>query len=490
MATIGSLVIGVSADAKQFNKELDRVRGALNTFSSGIGNIAGSKNGMDLMSNIAEQAKGIHPAMTMAAEGAQFFLAGMQGSIQQMRDLRMEADKFGTTINTIFELSRTKGGESLVAGLGKLQQQLGEAARGSTEARKKFDDLGLSWREMIDMDASEQLRVAAERVKEAGTASERTAISMDLMGKAGKEAVGVLSQGRAGLDAGAAKAHWLLSREDIENAERFGGNWKKIVAVWDDGWHKINSLQQKLEDMKTMAFGSPEDIQAMVEAREKVAGAHRQRAQIIDPQGKDNMLAPVMREIADAADAGIAIGKFNEELDHAMNTLEMGAEQAKAWGIAWKHSLPQEEYDAMVKKAEKFKQIQKDIANLKVAGGMFGGLIGDLEKFQNPLTVMLNEMDRLGVAVKDMQVAANAFDMNKQLQGLKGAAFPGLAKAMEAGGVEAVGFQNRADAEKQFGDAQKKAMEVIKQKLPDMLIELRKIKKLLEEPPIKAANID
>lgn len=492
MATIANLVIGVSADAAKFNKELDGVRKQIDRFKSvgGIGrDLLGSKSSVDLASKLTENLKDINPILDRAASGFQFMLSGMQEAADSIREMRVEADKLGVSVNTVFELQHVKNGEALIPFLKKLQQDLGEAAMGSDEARKKFEKLGLSWRDMVNEEGGEQLRIAADRIAEAKTAAERASIAAQLGGKGGKEAVGILSQGRAGLDKAAARAHTFVSEQDIENAERFGGTIKFVKKQWEELWIWVNSKQQQWEDLKTRAFGTAEDIAAMEAERERVRQRTEQAA-IVEPQGKDNLASKLLADMAAAADTAMAVSQLNKELEHHRQELILGADEAKLMQKAWEHNIPAEELEVLNAKLRENKAIQQQLSDRKGIAGVFENLSDQLNDIGGKVgDKAIAKLLQLGATVEQLDAADAGFALIEKLKMIESLKSGSLPQANVVGSSGAISAMNKFRSERNTQGLQDRLLEEIKRQAEEQNAKLADILDELKDPKIKRADI-
>ena len=91
--------------------------------------------------------------------------------------------------------------ESLNKGLKFLQKTIGETTTGiSTEGVKAFELLGLSAEKLAAQPISETFKDISQSISEVENVSERAAIAQRLFGRAGKELMNLLLEGRAGLE--------------------------------------------------------------------------------------------------------------------------------------------------------------------------------------------------------------------------------------------------------------------------------------------------
>ena len=118
--------------------------------------------------------------------------------------LGINAQRLGVTTEELQRLSLAAGEvptEALTAGLRFLNRNIGEAARGGSEAAQAFSQLGVSIREGGKLrSTSDVLGDVAEKIEAMGDASRQTDAAMRLFGRGGSELLPLLQEGRKGLD--------------------------------------------------------------------------------------------------------------------------------------------------------------------------------------------------------------------------------------------------------------------------------------------------
>ncbi|MCH4563338.1 hypothetical protein MKP05_09370 [Halomonas sp. EGI 63088] len=124
----------------------------------------------------------------LAKEGLQFVdaqakMATRLGStIDDLRAVQIAASDFG------IEQGR------LTRSLASYTKRLGDAARGTGEAQKAYEALGLEASELVNLPLPEQLALIAERISEVDSAAERTSIADRLM-SGGRNMVNLFEEG-------------------------------------------------------------------------------------------------------------------------------------------------------------------------------------------------------------------------------------------------------------------------------------------------------
>lgn len=148
----------------------------------------------------------------LAKEGLQFVdsqakLADRLGStIDDLRAVQIAASDFG------IEQGR------LTSSLQSYTKRLGDAARGTGEAQKAYEALGLEASELVNMPLPEQLALIAERIANVDSAAERASIADRLM-SGGRNMVNLFEQGGGAI------------RDAVQEVDAFGLSLSEIDAA-------------------------------------------------------------------------------------------------------------------------------------------------------------------------------------------------------------------------------------------------------------------
>lgn len=153
-------------------------------------------------------------------------------STETLSGYKLAADNSGTSIST------------LAMGLKGLSSNMVDAAGGIDAAGKKFEALGIS---VVNADGSlrssnDVLLDVAQRFSEMEDGAEKTALAVDLFGKAGMEMIPFLNMGREGL------------RANYENAQRFG------AVVSQEAARACDEFNDSLGNMKAALGGTVREI--------------------------------------------------------------------------------------------------------------------------------------------------------------------------------------------------------------------------------------
>src|SRR5690606_11243782 len=178
LVEIGSDVTGLLDGSRKANKAL----GDIGTNAAKLG---------------VEMAKvGAAVAAAGAAMGAALVKSGLDAIDSQAKLAR----SLGTTIDSLRGLQIASsdagiGSNELQAALKQLNARLGEAQRGTGEAYKSFQRLGLSARDLAAMDADQRMAAIADRMREMGLSTTQAADELRKMGIESEKFVGLMLAG-------------------------------------------------------------------------------------------------------------------------------------------------------------------------------------------------------------------------------------------------------------------------------------------------------
>ena len=178
------------------------------------------------VSNMTQRVRGL-----VATVAGSFALRGFSRFIRSTIDMGDELDKTSQQLGlTVDELERLRyvgniGGASaseMANALGQLQRRADDAAHGGSETGEAFRRLGVDLRDSEgNLRSARDLFVAVgEGLYNLDNASERTALSMELMGRQGRRMLPMFSQGAAGIE-----------RLEAEFNELAGGSLQEFVAL-------------------------------------------------------------------------------------------------------------------------------------------------------------------------------------------------------------------------------------------------------------------
>ncbi|HMR51183.1 MAG TPA: phage tail tape measure protein [Amaricoccus sp.] len=222
-AVVGALRVNLGLDTAAFQEGLKGAKSRLAKFGS-----------------IAKTGALAVAAAAAASAGA--LAVSMRGAVNAADDMSKAALKIGIPTE---ELSRLKyaadlSGVSfaqLQTGVGRLSQNMSDAAKGVGEGAEAFEALGIS---VTDADgnlrsSSDVMRDIADRFAAMPEGAEKTALAMDLMGRAGKDMIPLLNGGSDALGKLMAEADTfgqVFTDEMGKNAEAFNDNLSRLGGAF------------------------------------------------------------------------------------------------------------------------------------------------------------------------------------------------------------------------------------------------------------------
>ena len=117
---------------------------------------------------------------------------------------------------------------------------LASAEQGTKSAQQRFNQLGLSFKELRDLSPEDQLLAIADRIGGLGTQADRTKALVDLFGKSGAELAPVFNDGADALRRMFEEQGKVLSNEQIQKIDEFNDRWNvmklNLQAVAAEGF--------------------------------------------------------------------------------------------------------------------------------------------------------------------------------------------------------------------------------------------------------------
>jgi hypothetical protein len=244
---IGALRVVLGADTAQFERGLSKAEVRAEKFGRAIGTALRVT------------------AIAAAAAGTALALA-VRGAITEADKLGKMAQSIGVPVE---ELSKLKHAadlsgvslEGLAKGVGRLARNTVEAAQGLSTPIRAFAALGIEIRNTDGAlkTVSEILPELAGRFSKMRDGPEKTALAMQLLGRAGADMIPLLNAGEDGLRAMMEEAEQLglvIDNNTAKAAERFNDNLTRLRRVFDGVVIKITAellpsldrLLQKLLD--------------------------------------------------------------------------------------------------------------------------------------------------------------------------------------------------------------------------------------------------
>ena len=214
------------------------------------------------LGGLTDTAKGVNGVL--ANLGVAVSVAGLTAMVKSAIDTGDALDEMSQRVGVSVEtLSVWKpaaeqsgvSGESFEKGLRKLSTTMLEAATGSEDAARNFAAVGVEFKNQDGtLRATDQVLLdLAERFKAMPDGAEKTALAVQLFGKAGADLIPFLNQGRDGINELAAEMQALgvqMSSETAAQAGNFNDALDKLhLATKSIGNQIIASLLPALNDM-------------------------------------------------------------------------------------------------------------------------------------------------------------------------------------------------------------------------------------------------
>lgn len=219
-AIIGALRVILGADTADFEKGLKSAQSSLSGFGSTATKIAAALGG------------------ALSFGGA---VAAVKGTINTLDNLSKTSQKIGVPVEQLSALRHAASlsdvsVESLDKGIAKLARNMVEAAQGSETPKRAFEALGISVRNSDGSFKSmgELLPDIAEKFSRMPDGPVKTALAMQLLGRAGADLIPLLNSGKAGLLDMTNEARQLglvIGAETGAQAEAFNDNLTRLGAV-------------------------------------------------------------------------------------------------------------------------------------------------------------------------------------------------------------------------------------------------------------------
>src|ERR1700751_2546064 len=179
-ASLGSLVVEISANVAQFLADMDSVRkpaeDAANRIDSGFKTAIGTLKGLG--------------EVLAVAEGFELLKTKVEGAIEAAAGLEILSQRTGATVEGLANLSATAklsntDNDQLAQGLQKLSKSMVDAANGGAKTTASFSAIGISTRDLVNLKPDEAFRLVAQRLSEYQDGAEKVAAAQLLMGKSG-----------------------------------------------------------------------------------------------------------------------------------------------------------------------------------------------------------------------------------------------------------------------------------------------------------------
>lgn len=201
--TVAELQVQLEGQTKQFDRKIKASENRLKTFER-TGNRATKSvgGGLSRLGSIAGPAIAALGVTVLATR-----LISAAKNVTAFTDaIGKQADAVGTSTAFLqeFRVAVTLTGGSVGGAdkaLTKLNRNLAEAAEGTGPAADAFQQLGIPLEEIQGLDLPEAVSRIAQGISKLESPAEKTAVAIDLFGRAGDKLVNTFAEGSEGLDA-------------------------------------------------------------------------------------------------------------------------------------------------------------------------------------------------------------------------------------------------------------------------------------------------
>lgn len=200
------------------SKELDKLKSKFRAFGQSVTDIGKKLSGL----GAAITAPLLLAAKRFATLGDEVNKAsGRTGiAVEELSSLKYAADQSGSSL------------EDVEVAVKKMSNVLFDAANGSKSAAETLAALGITLKELQGLSPDEQFRLFAERLSRIQDAGTRTALALEIFGKAGTRLLPLIADGATGIAALEARAKALgivIGKDDAEAATRFGDSLDDLL---------------------------------------------------------------------------------------------------------------------------------------------------------------------------------------------------------------------------------------------------------------------
>ena len=213
--------IKITADTRDAEREINRLNQAL--------------SGIDKTANLAGKAL----AGLAAVAGAATAALGI--AFNRLDDLGDAAEAIGVGVNELKALQKAAAAagvdtSALEMGFRKLSGSLSEAFfNSSSQAAKSLKQLGLDAKQLMTIPVDQQMTTVAAAIAKVENPALRSALSMDLLGKAGNRLVAAFKDEESirKFQERLEKLGLAISQADLDNVNKLEGEVGKLKATWN-----------------------------------------------------------------------------------------------------------------------------------------------------------------------------------------------------------------------------------------------------------------
>src|SRR5690625_4301583 len=258
--------------------------------------------------DIDRSAQAINRFVLAAGAAGVAFVSSMAtvaaATSKTMDEMRKMAQATGLSVEALSALTyvANQSGleqQTLINALGRLSKGIGDAARDTGDAKRAFDTLGISIRDSSGRlrDADKVLVDFAEEMSKLPDGTQKTALAMQVFGRAGAQLVPLLNNGREGIKALTDEARRfgiVLDTDVAKQAERFNDNLTRLGAVKQGLAFTITEAllpaMERITDIMVEVAATLAGSGELIETAFTAAGISATAAAVIFASGSDSSL--------------------------------------------------------------------------------------------------------------------------------------------------------------------------------------------------------
>ena len=227
MATIGWVKVGFAADTSQIKKAAQEAAESIKSFQETLTHLAEAYVGFEAIKGFGEKIK---------------------ETMEGITETKHLAERVGMTAEAFSKLGYAANlahidTETLATSLGQMSRRLGEVAMtGAGPVTKVLKRFGLSVEDLSKMGAEEAFMKIADIMAKIQSPMERSAVAVDLFGKAGQPMINLMAEGSEGLKkAGdeAVRFGVALDNVNVEKVAEAEVQTKRLDAAFQGVWNTL-----------------------------------------------------------------------------------------------------------------------------------------------------------------------------------------------------------------------------------------------------------
>lgn len=308
-ATAATIQIALEAQTAQLKKGFDQSRRSVDNLGKSMsGKVAA---GMAKFHVGLAAVKGVMGAMRGAINGVADAMGRLDEEAKVAASLGMAADQL-KILNFAAEQTGSSA-DTMQQSLRRMNRRIGQAAKGSGEAKNALTDLGLSAERMLGMDADQQFAAIADAMDGVATNTEKTQLAMDIFGRQGAELINTMAIGSEGLDE---------YGQELEDMGALLGDGRKGIEGTNDAINRMSKAWGAFVDR--IAIIVAPILEGIVNLLSKViSGFNKLFGSATQTAGKAASVAGA------ATKAAAGIGEINQEIEKTGDKTITAAEKAR-----------------------------------------------------------------------------------------------------------------------------------------------------------------